>query len=158
MDPSSLTLTLASPDQTADAARLLARNLDAGDVILLEGPIGAGKSHFCRHLIKSILSTPEDVPSPTFTLVQSYETERGPLWHSDLYRIQSTYEIEELGLLEAFEDAICLVEWPDRLGDLSPPSALTIRLSYGEGEEVRLLHAHWSDRKWIGKTQDWIGL
>lgn len=148
-------LLMTSPEETAHAARQLGSRLTCGDVVLLEGPVGAGKTHFARHLIQSLLTDPEDIPSPTFTLVQTYDTRAGPLWHSDLYRIGSTLEIEELGLIEAFETAICLVEWPDRLGELTPGNALTIRLAHMEDEDTRQMHVIWSDPKWDAKTNQW---
>ena len=149
-------LLMKSPDETAHAARQIGGRLAAGDVILLDGPVGAGKTHFARHLIRSLLIAPEDIPSPTFTLVQTYDTIAGPLWHSDLYRIGSTLEIEELGLIDAFDTAICLVEWPDRLGELTPRHALTIRLAHMENEDARKMHATWSDPKWDVKTDLWV--
>jgi tRNA threonylcarbamoyladenosine biosynthesis protein TsaE len=155
---SSVSLKLRSPGETGRAAALLAKRLVPGDVVLLNGPVGAGKTHFARHLIQSILTAPEDVPSPTFTLVQTYDTDRGPLWHSDLYRIASTQEIEELGLVEAFETAICVVEWPDRLGEVVPENALTLWLEPGLDEEARSLTATWADPKWLDRTQDWGAL
>ena len=148
-----LSIELSSPDETALAAQRLAEFLAPGDTILLQGPVGAGKSHFARHLIRSILMEPEDIPSPTFTLVQTYETEKGPLWHSDLYRISSTYEIEELGLINAFDDAICIVEWPDRLGELAPEHALSVELSHGRDENCRRLLATWKNDKWSDRTK-----
>ena len=119
-------ITLPSPEATARFAAQLGRRLSAGDVLLLDGPVGAGKSHFARSLIQSLQDIPEDVPSPTFTLVQSYDTSRGTVWHCDLYRMSGPDELIELGLIEAFDDAICLIEWPDRLGDLAPASALRL--------------------------------
>lgn len=124
----------------------MAITLHPGDVLLLEGPVGAGKTTFARALISRILLEPEDVPSPTFTLVQSYETQRGPLWHCDLYRLTSSHEIEELGLTEAFETAICLVEWPDLLGEMAPASALT--LHFAPEDPCRRVTASFSDPKW----------
>ena len=153
MPDRSLTLLLSSPDRTAEFARKLANTLTQGDVVLLSGPVGAGKSHFCRSLIGEILTLPEDIPSPTFTLVQTYDTTAGSLWHSDLYRISSPYEIEELGLTEAFDKAICLVEWPDRLGSLAPDNALSITLSYGDSDTARVLDADWSDEKWSKRVE-----
>ncbi|MGI3164172.1 tRNA (adenosine(37)-N6)-threonylcarbamoyltransferase complex ATPase subunit type 1 TsaE [Pseudooceanicola sp. 200-1SW] len=130
---------LTSAEATAALARRLGAHLVPGDVILLSGGIGAGKTHFARALIQSILAVPEDVPSPTFTLVQEYDTTRGPLWHADLYRLSDPLEVVELGLDEAFETAICLVEWPDRLADLTPDDTLAIELTAlpGEGDEAR---------------------
>ena len=123
---------------TAGLGRALGPVLRPGDAILLAGPVGAGKTHLARALIQSILVVPEDVPSPTFTLVQVYETTRGPLWHADLYRLSDPDEVEELGLADAFETAICLVEWPDRL-HTPPPGALTIDLAHaGESRTATL--------------------
>lgn len=117
-----------SPDETEILARRLGDSLRRGDCLLLSGPIGAGKSHFARALIQSRLRQPEEIPSPTFTLVQIYELDFSELWHCDLYRLSDPLEVIELGLLEAFDDAICLIEWPDRLQDLSPPTALHLEI------------------------------
>ena len=125
----ALDLTLHDADQTARLAVTLGRALAAGDVVLLTGDVGAGKTHFARALIQSLLTVPEDVPSPTFTLVQTYDALAAAIWHADLYRLTSVYEIEELGLTDAFSDAICLVEWPDRLGDLRPEDALDLTMT-----------------------------
>jgi len=141
-------------DATARAGAVLGGALCPGDVILLEGPVGAGKTHFARALIQSILHEIEDVPSPTFTLVQTYDTVNGPLWHTDLYRVTSDTEIDELGLADAFETAICLVEWPDRLGPLAPAQALTLTLSdAGNGRAARL---DWTDPRWPARLADMV--
>ncbi|NBR89648.1 MAG: tRNA (adenosine(37)-N6)-threonylcarbamoyltransferase complex ATPase subunit type 1 TsaE, partial [Rhodobacteraceae bacterium] len=124
MSSAPLQITLHSPEETAALATKLGGHLGAGDVLLLSGSIGAGKTHFARSLIQSLLPVPEDVPSPTFTLVQVYDTPEAELWHADLYRLSSADEAIELGLVDAFETAICLVEWPDRLGSLAPSNAL----------------------------------
>ena len=143
---SSRSFELNDADDTARLGASFGPALRPGDVILLEGPVGAGKTHFARALVQSILSDPEDVPSPTFTLVQSYETENGELWHTDLYRVNSAVEIDELGLEQAFEDAICLVEWPDRLGQMKPSRALTIKFEMNG--DARIAHMTWIDSHW----------
>jgi len=158
MVQSPLNITLASPDETACCAVSLGADLVCGDTVLLHGPVGAGKTHFARQLIQSLLVEPEDVPSPTFTLVQVYETTAGALWHTDLYRINSSFEIEELGLLEAFETAICLVEWPDRLAELAPKTALNVTLAQGETENARILTAEWTADRWQAPMQKWATL
>lgn len=115
---------------TATLGRVLAAVLRSGDTMLLEGPVGAGKTHFARALIRARQGeTPEDVPSPTFTLVQTYRDARGlDLWHADLYRLTDPSELVELGLDEAMEQAITLIEWPDRMA--APlPGALTVALN-----------------------------
>ncbi|MEM9575643.1 MAG: tRNA (adenosine(37)-N6)-threonylcarbamoyltransferase complex ATPase subunit type 1 TsaE [Pseudomonadota bacterium] len=158
MQTSRAPIDLISPYDTARAAKALGAILRAGDTILLSGPVGAGKTHFARHLIQSLLIAHEDVPSPTFTLVQTYETGNGPLWHADLYRVGSVHEIEELGLTDAFKEAICLIEWPDRLGPLTPEGALSLLLEAGKAENARLLTASWNDPLWSDRLQGWGGV
>lgn len=141
-------ISLTSPDETAALARRIGAALQPGDVLLLSGGIGAGKTHFARALIQSLQDEPEDVPSPTFTLVQVYDTSAGELWHSDLYRLSHPDEVIELGLEEAFDTAICLVEWPDRLGDLAPQDALHLGFAMTEQPGQRLLDLHWAAGRW----------
>lgn len=154
MSERARTLHLNSPDRTCAVAQALAPHLAAGDVILLSGPVGAGKSHFARCLILALLDTPEDVPSPTYTLVQTYPGRCGEIWHADLYRLTDVGEIEELGLIEAFEDAICLVEWPDRLHELAPETALHIALESPDQDDTRTMRLEWSAQDWDAKLKD----
>lgn len=144
-------IPLASPDATCTLAQGLAPRLRPGDTLLLSGGVGAGKTHFARCLIQSLLITPEDVPSPTYTLVQTYPGRTADIWHADLYRLSDAIELVELGLTEAFSDAICLIEWPDRLGDLTPIDALWLHfdpLKDPGAEDRRLLRLTWQDDRW----------
>lgn len=144
-----LMINLKTPAQTARLAAEIGARLVAGDCILLNGPVGAGKTHFARSLIQSLMETCEDVPSPTFTLVQTYDTSAGEVWHADLYRITSPTEIEELGLTEAFHQAICLVEWPENLGELTPGNALHLTLlPDADDENTRLVRIDWTADRW----------
>lgn len=156
-----LTHAFTSPDATARFAAALAPALTQGDVFLLEGQIGGGKTHFARALIQARLwvdgAPVEDVPSPTFTLVQTYDTGRVEIWHADLYRLTHPDEVAELGLADAFADAICLVEWPDRLGDLAPSGALTLRFTLGDGPEERRIEARSDDPAWAGRLVAALG-
>ncbi|SNX70839.1 tRNA threonylcarbamoyladenosine biosynthesis protein TsaE [Cereibacter ovatus] len=134
-----LALPLPSETDTARLGAMLAGLLRPGDTLLLHGPIGAGKTHLARALIRASLGHDEDVPSPTFTLVQTYEAPGHEIWHADLYRLSHPDEVTELGLEAAFATAVCLVEWPDRLAGLAPPDALHLRLSAeGEGRRADL--------------------
>jgi tRNA threonylcarbamoyladenosine biosynthesis protein TsaE len=148
-----LTLPLADAEATTRLGHWFAAHLKPGDVLLLAGQIGAGKTHFARSLIQKRLADAglhEDVPSPTFTLVQTYDDDLAEIWHADLYRLTHPDEAAELGLDEAFETAICLIEWPDRLGDLTPKSALRLEFTLSQGGYARDLvvsgPASWAER------------
>ncbi|MEM9393829.1 MAG: tRNA (adenosine(37)-N6)-threonylcarbamoyltransferase complex ATPase subunit type 1 TsaE [Pseudomonadota bacterium] len=148
-------LKLNSPAESEAFGQRLAPVLGGGDTILLSGEIGAGKSFLSRAIIQSRLSAEgrlEDVPSPTFTLVQVYELSGTEIWHCDLYRLVSADEVLELGLEDAFQTAICLVEWPDRLEDLAPASALRISLAAVPGEEeTRDMELSSVDPRWMAR-------
>ena len=107
------------------------------DVILLSGEIGAGKSCFARAVIRQRLGAATEVPSPTYTLVQTYDDASATIWHADLYRLSGADEVVELGLLEAAETAICLIEWPERAGAVWPQTAL--RLAFAAQADGRVV-------------------
>jgi tRNA threonylcarbamoyladenosine biosynthesis protein TsaE len=117
-----------SESETANLATRLASECPAKTVFLLEGPLGAGKSTFARSFIQSLCGEDTEVPSPTFTLVQMYESSKGLLFHFDLYRLKNPEEIFELGWEEAVSQGIVLVEWPQRLGTYLPRSAKRITI------------------------------
>lgn len=126
-----------SEAETSAFGRCLAPLLMPGDTLLLKGPIGAGKTHLARSIIQSRLAMKgihEDVPSPTFTLVQTYFDGETEIWHADLYRLTDINELAELGLDEALDDAIVLIEWPERLGTATPDGALLIEMLEERGK------------------------
>ena len=146
----TLSFPLSSDAATDALGQALAGMLGRGDVILLSGPLGAGKSHLARAFIRARLHRAEDVPSPTFTLVQTYEHPDGDIWHADLYRLSHPDEVIELGLDEAFTTEICLVEWPDRLGTLAPKTAIHLEMAYdGKGRRATL---HYSGRPGLAEA------
>ena len=147
------TLTMHGPDETAGFARRLARILRPGDTVLLDGPIGAGKTHLARALIRARLGETgeRDIPSPTFTLVQTYDAGDTEIWHADLYRLSDPGEVAELGLDLAFDTAICLVEWPDRLGAETPAMALHLTLE-PSGETLRRITAR-APKPWAARLE-----
>jgi tRNA threonylcarbamoyladenosine biosynthesis protein TsaE len=135
VSPSSgFTIALANERATQRLAVDIAAVLKPGDLVTLSGDLGAGKTAFARPLIRHLAEDPAlEVPSPTFTLVQSYDLPAGELWHFDLYRLAAPEEVLELGWDEA-RLGICLVEWPDRLGSLTPADRLKIELAHGPGD------------------------
>jgi len=139
-------LALPSPAATHALAARVAALARPGDAILLEGPLGAGKSEFARAFLRRIANDPAlEVPSPTFTLVQSYASPLGPVHHFDLWRLTGPAALEELGWEEMRAD-IVLVEWPDRLGHLAPPDSLTIALAHAGPECRAATLAGWQGR------------
>lgn len=132
------TRLIADETLTAGLARMLAADLAPGRTLLLDGPVGAGKTHFARAFIQARQGPlAEDVPSPTYTLVQTYDDPMGTeIWHADLYRLTDPSELEELGLQEAMRDAICLIEWPDRMG-APPADAIRLWLSAMPDPDLR---------------------
>jgi tRNA threonylcarbamoyladenosine biosynthesis protein TsaE len=152
-DSTQIDLILPDPAATERLAAIIAAEARAGDAILLSGDLGAGKTHFARAFINALTAVPEEVPSPTFTLVQTYDAqvqgEPVEIWHFDLYRLKSPDETLELGIEEAFAEGIALVEWPDRLGSLKPREHLELRLAItGDGARQAMLvpTAAWRDR------------
>jgi|688.fasta_scaffold1056361_2 tRNA threonylcarbamoyladenosine biosynthesis protein TsaE len=142
-----LTIALAGEADTADLAVRLGRLIRPGDVIALRGDLGTGKTTLARALIRSRLGPGTEVPSPTFTLVQTYPDPVCPIWHFDLYRLEDPGEMRELGLEEAV-DGLALIEWPERLGRYLPSQRLEVRLSVsGAGRIARLVDFEdWSTR------------
>ena len=135
--------TLADTERLA--ARIAAR-LRPGDAVLLSGPLGAGKSALARALLRTLLDDPGlEVPSPTFTLVQTYGSPIGPVHHFDLWRLDGPEPVLELGWEEAL-DGVVLVEWPDRLGTLRPDHALQVTLSHAGPASRQVLLQGWPDR------------
>lgn len=127
-----------SERETAALAETLAGTIRPGDVVFLLGDLGAGKTVFARALIRFLCGDPDmDVPSPTFTLVQTYDTPRGPVYHFDLYRIEREEDIYELGWDDALAGGIVIVEWPERLGFLTPEDRLDIKFSIGADDSQR---------------------
>lgn len=139
---------LPDAEATGRLGAAVALALKPGDAVCLKGPLGAGKSTLARALVRALTAAHEDVPSPTFTLVQFYEGKRFPLAHFDLYRLERADEAFEIGLDEALEEGAAVIEWPERLGGRLPPDRLDIDITIsGEGRTARLSpHGAWKGR------------
>lgn len=125
-------MALPDMDATLALAGRIAPLLRVGDVVALWGDLGAGKTALARGILRA-LGVTEDVPSPTFTLVQTYETPGLVVAHYDLYRLKSARELFELGFTEALEDGAALVEWPERAPEHLPEETLHLRLKLEDG-------------------------
>jgi tRNA threonylcarbamoyladenosine biosynthesis protein TsaE len=144
--PASLDLDGEAATSRLGAA--IAARLGPGEAVCLTGPLGAGKSTLARALVRALTTPAEDVPSPTFTLVQFYEGRSFPLAHFDLYRLERADEAFEIGLDEALEEGAVVIEWPERLGGRLPADRLDIDIVIrGQGREARLsTHGAWEGR------------
>ncbi|MBM85659.1 MAG: tRNA (adenosine(37)-N6)-threonylcarbamoyltransferase complex ATPase subunit type 1 TsaE [Rhodospirillaceae bacterium] len=126
--------------QTEDLGRRLSALVRAGDTVTLSGDLGAGKTTFARAMIQTLCGVEQEVPSPTFTLVQVYEAEDLlEIWHVDLYRLDDREEIYELGLNDALECALVLIEWPERAGEYLTSKRLEIEIRFCDKPEERSL-------------------
>jgi len=149
---------VASQLESEAFAEALAGSLGAGDMIALEGGLGAGKTTLARALIRALLGNSDaEVPSPTFTLIQTYNAEKFEIWHADLYRLGDEEEVYELGLDEARMHSLCLIEWPDRMPASWQADALKVTLVDVPGaDEARVIQLvggeEWQDRlQWLGQ-------
>jgi len=134
------------PDEAAtqDLGRKLAASLRSGDALCLTGPLGAGKSTLARALIRALTTPDQEVPSPTFTLAQFYETAAFPLAHFDLYRLSDPDEAYEIGLDEALDGGVALIEWPQRLEGRLPANRLDIDIALDGDARRATVTAHGS--------------
>jgi len=145
------TVHLTDEDATMALGARLAPYLRAGDVVLLKGDLGAGKTTWARGLICSLLGVEVgdvEVPSPTYTLVQTYDAPNFEVWHFDLYRLKQENDVWELGIEEALDDGICLIEWPERIEGLLNGSELTVALNIDNTERTAIIigNADWQTR------------
>lgn len=132
LERSGREIALDNEAATAALAHQVAQLLRRGDILALYGDLGAGKTTFARALINALPGPSEEVPSPTFTLVQTYRRGDLEIWHFDLYRLEDPEEAYELGIEEAFTEAVSLIEWPEKLGALLPRDHLALTLSFTE--------------------------
>lgn len=146
-------VTAYSLDDTKKIAVALSGLLRKGDIIAFNGDLGVGKTAFIRFLIQDFLPF-EEVPSPTFTLLQTYETDFLPIYHFDLYRLDKPEDAFELGIEDAFFEGISLVEWPEKMKRLFPyKKALVIDISC-KGN-TRYFNFHSENPSWIERLQHW---
>lgn len=132
-------VTVQNETETAVLAYRLSSLLQQQDILTLNGTLGAGKTSFARALIRALVGSEIEVPSPTFNLLLTYESEQAPIYHYDFYRLEDPEEVWELDIEDAYDEGITLIEWVQRLGGLAPEEALSITFSIPENtsESVR---------------------
>lgn len=146
------TFTLHKEADTLRLGAVLAAELRQGDIIALEGALGMGKTALARGLVRHLCGEETVVASPTFTLVQVYDTPTFPVWHCDLYRIESHDDAFEIGLDEAFTEAATLIEWPERLGTMLPTHHLRLTFVREETDGSRLIELR-GNREWAQRLK-----
>lgn len=152
--------TFSSQPELEAFAKTLARYCRTGDVLALYGSLGAGKTVFSRAFIRSLSNKNEEVPSPTFTLVQTYDVqtvngEETSVWHFDLYRLKEAQEVYELGFEEALSGGISLIEWPERAGRLLPRSRLEIKIdTMPHSPDERRITLHPCEQEWEKRLEE----
>ena len=152
-------LRLRDLDDTTAVASIIAPHLQTTDIVALDGDLGAGKTTLARALINAMPGATEDVPSPTFTLVQTYTRGALDIWHFDLYRLEDPDEVWELGIDDAFSDGVSLIEWPDKLGPYLPKRRLLVTMAPDSDGMARHMTLT-GDNTWAKRLSicDWRGL
>ncbi len=148
------TIKVLTENDTKKVALALAPLLQTGDIIALWGTLGVGKTAFSRHLIQHMSASQEDVPSPTFTLLQTYDTPDFPIYHFDLYRLDKPGDVYELGIEDAFVEAVSLIEWPEKMGKLLP-SSRRLNIQIDVDGTTRIFTFNSTDPSWQKRLEEW---
>ncbi len=151
--PDFLTLNITDIARTADIAGQLSYLSEKGEVIELVGDLGAGKTTFARYFINSLCGSDQQVTSPTFNIVQIYDAVNFPIWHFDLYRLKDASELEEIGLYQAFDEALCLIEWPEIIDDILPEDRLLVKIHLENDKRNVVLEGFGKWKEKLGKIR-----
>lgn len=138
-------------EQTKSLAEKISKLVTIGDVIELKGDLGAGKTTFARYFINSLLEKEEDILSPTFNIVHPYHTKNFTIWHFDLYRIEDINEVEEIGIFDAFDEGVSLIEWPQIISSIVPENRLLLNLIENDGTRSVIIECFGSWKQKINK-------
>jgi tRNA threonylcarbamoyladenosine biosynthesis protein TsaE len=129
LQPKQAFFLVNNETDTTQLARTMARNLKNGVILAFSGPLGSGKTFLCREIIKTLCGVDVNVTSPTFNLLQIYNAPLFDIYHFDLYRLKSPDEFYELGIEDAFNGHVTLIEWPEIISHLLPPSAINVKIN-----------------------------
>ena len=131
---------ISHPDEMAEISNMIISEIKTGDIITLRGNLGAGKTTLSKYIIHALTDSKNDVTSPTFNLVATYDSGKDEIWHFDLYRLENQNDAFELGIEDAFERAISIIEWPEIIEDILPhDKIIDVKISYGKTERERLI-------------------
>lgn len=141
-------INIDSFEETKALAEKISKITKLGDVIELRGDLGAGKTTFAKYFINSLLYKEEEILSPTFNLVHTYDTKDFTIWHFDLYRLKHENEAEELAIIDAFSNGVCIIEWPQIISRILPKSRLLINILSTQDSRQALIEGYgsWKDR------------
>lgn len=142
-----------SLEQTKKLANQISQIIENGDVVTLSGDLGTGKTTISQILIKNITGD-ENVTSPTFNIVQTYEGKNKKIWHLDLYRIEEERDVYELAIEEMLDDGIVIIEWPEVADNLLPTDRLEVELSYCQEKGKRRISVRSKNEKWNSLNND----
>ncbi len=148
------TFQITNLQQTKQLAEAFAQLLKIGDIVALYGNLGVGKTAFTRFLVQSLCRADEEVPSPTFTLLQTYENDDFPIFHFDLYRLKQPEEVFELGIEDAFYDGVSLIEWPEKMGSYLPQKKI-LKIEISVENEVRTFTFSSNNPSWNERLNKW---
>ena len=148
------TFEITTLEQTQKLAQSLASLLQVGDIVALYGTLGVGKTAFTRFLIQFLCGEQEDVPSPTFTLLQTYDTDDFSIYHYDLYRLKQPDEVFELGIEDAFYDGVSLIEWPEKMGNFLPEKKV-LKIKISSVDNRRTFEFSSNNLKWKDRLEKW---
>ena len=140
--------------QTQKLAQSFSKLLKKGDIIALYGTLGVGKTAFARFVIQNLCHKAEDVPSPTFTLLQTYETSAFDIYHFDLYRLKKADEVFELGIEDAFYDGVSLIEWPDKMGHILPIKKM-LKIDISVENDMHIFNFSSENLTWQERLDTW---
>ena len=148
------TFKIKSLEETKELAESFSALLHVGDIVALYGNLGVGKTAFTRFMVQHLCGKNEEVPSPTFTLLQTYETENFDIYHFDLYRLKKPEEVYELGIEDAFYDGVSMIEWPEKMGNILPLNKI-LKIEISVENQIHIFKFSSNNSNWKERLEKW---